>query len=221
VAEVINGIRISEHTGLVYSIAKRFAWACTGALELEDLVNAGLEGTMVAARKFDHSRGLKFSTYASWWVRHHIAREAQDRGRTIRIPVHVQEKTRKKNKLRMKADPLAELDWLPCPTTSLDEPIRDDGSNLLSLLSSHAATAEESMQSDQRAAASRDLLDTLDARTRLVMRLFFFEGQNLAQIGDRLGLSRERIRQIKLKALGQLRARAVLTGVADLQGGCG
>jgi RNA polymerase sigma factor (sigma-70 family) len=201
----VNGIDVTKHMGLVHAIAHRYKWATGGSgVGYDDLVQSGLEGAMVAASKFDHSRGLKFSTYASWWIRHYIAREIHDRGRTIRIPVGLQDKLRRAGKP------------LPCPCTSVDAPAKDDDptSSMHDFLASPDAAPDKPIAVKERETLARRLIDTLDARHRLVIRKVCLEGALLRDVAKTLGVSRERVRQLKNEALESMARAGERTGAA-------
>ncbi|MGH7393356.1 MAG: sigma-70 family RNA polymerase sigma factor, partial [Candidatus Rokuibacteriota bacterium] len=212
---------------LVVSIAKRYL---RSGLPLLDLVQEGNLGLLKAVDRFQYRRGFKFSTYATWWIRQAITRAIADRGRTIRIPVHMMESLNKISRVgrdmtaELGREPTAEelarrthiparkirqiLDAARHPL-SLEMPVGEDAS-LGELLS------DTSMASPTEGVLERDLGDQveralagLSPRERDVLRLRFGiggePGLTLEEVGARFALTRERIRQIEVQALRKLR----------------
>jgi RNA polymerase sigma factor (sigma-70 family) len=194
-------IDITEHLPLVYWSVKRCKvayWASLGACTgHEDAVQAGRMGLMRAAEKFDESRGIKFATYARWWIDAYIKDYCFEQLRTVRIPRNRQMRMWKKG--------------IPVPThaTSIDTGFavndRDDGSSILDYLGFHAHQEDEQPDTDHLHSRLKSALRGLPAREAAVLHGRFYENRTLAELGEELGVSRERIRQLQLKALAKLK----------------
>ena len=223
---------VQANLGLVVSVARRYQH---GGLPLTDLIQEGNLGLIKAVSRFDHRRGFRFSTYATWWIRHAIGRALADKGRTVRVPVHILEANQRIRKatrslsaslgraptndelaeaIEMTADKLERtLTHSGGQAISLDQQLGDEGDReRMEVFQS--PEAEETTPFDDianRALADqvRDVLHTLKPiEAEVLRRRFGLNGERevtLQEIASEHGLSRERIRQIQEKALSKVR----------------
>jgi RNA polymerase primary sigma factor len=231
---------IESNLRLVVSIARRFS--ATG-LPLGDLVQEGNLGLLRAVEKFDWRRGVKFSTYATWWIKQAITRGAADRGANpIRLPVHVDEQVGRLRRtqtrlhellgreptdtelaadLGMPTDKVARLKDTAQAITSLDTPVGDDGAALQDLLEDEQAARpdEQALEAVGREALEQ-VLAALPERSRrvLVLRFGLDSGtpRTLEEVAAVLGVSRERARQLEVRALATLRRPEIRARLEDL-----
>ena len=217
---------------LVFSVARQYQ---NRGMALLDLVQEGNLGLIRSVGKFDHRRGYKFSTYATWWIRQAVTRAIADQGRTIRIPVHMVESINKMMRreramvqelgreatedelaeaLGVSAGKLADLRRAAREAVSLDLPVGEDGDTFLGdfVEDRNSPPLEDAVSESLLGEELREALDALGDRESRVLRLRYGlddgQPQTLEEVGKVFGVTRERIRQIEAKAIRKLRRSA-------------
>lgn len=231
---------IEANLRLVVSVAKKYN--NHSGISFLDLVQEGNMGLMHAVEKFDFTRGFKFSTYATYWIKQYISRAIADQGRTIRVPVHIVEANNLINRterqltqqLGRKATPeevAKELDMDMEKYTniiehsksllSMDKTVNDDEDTDMNELvgDSRAVSAEDKMRKEATRAEVIKVFDSLDEKEKEVMILRFGfddgEAKTLEDVGELMGLTRERVRQLEIKALRKLRQPARANAIKE------
>lgn len=225
-------LMIRSNLRLVINIAKQYA---RFGVPLLDLIEEGNLGLMKAVSKFNPRLGYRFSTYAAWWIKQHVTRALADQGKTVRIPVYmvetlsrfrkVQERLthryRRKPKIsetaramRLSVSKIKELMQMDQGTTSLDQPVGDEGeASVVDLLEDKSNASQARINELLRGERVEHLLSRMSLRERQILELRFGlkggEVHTLNEAAKRFNITRERVRQIEAAALKKLRALAM------------
>jgi RNA polymerase primary sigma factor len=227
--EIAREHLIRANARLVVSVAKRYVGR---GLPFTDLIQEGNIGLMRAIRNFDYKRGFKFSTYATWWIRQAISRAMADQSRTIRLPAYISDQVGRLRRAQLDLqqrlgrmptnEELAEAMQMPtarieamleslAQPISLEAPVsEEDEAELGDLLEdANAVNPEEAVSDSMDNAALYGQLQTLPERERRVLEMRYGlngeEPRTLAEVGEQLGITRERARQLEMQALDRLR----------------
>ncbi len=216
---------VNANLRFVIKIAKEYQ---NQGLAVADLISEGNYGLITAAKKFDHTKGFRFNTYAVWWIKQSIMQSLNDNSRTVRLPGSVINKLSKirketdlfeKENQRMPYDDEVEQMHIPS-CTSLNTTINEDGDELLTLVEDRTFTRPDQMEEEEEMLRKNEMkraLNGLSKREIEIINCYFGingEPMTLEMIGEEVGLTKERVRQIKESAIRKVRNN--LGGIFDI-----